>query len=86
MSTEINRLEEDIKHQPRKAPYIAEQHTQFGKTKDEYEREFNILQSIKSAKFIETIVVDLEIDPIQYHKYGCPQEIQQMMDARKVKP
>jgi len=47
-----------------KSMNTAEDHTQFGKVKDEYEREFAILQSIKSAEFRETITAGLETDPL----------------------
>jgi len=66
-----------------KAIISAENHTQFGKIKDEYEREFNILQSIKSAEIRETLVSGLEVSPLQIHKMGWSKEIAEMMEARK---
>jgi len=82
--TALNKQLVKLKENQDRTPVIsAEDHTQFGIIKDEYEREFQILQSIKSAEFSETIVAGLEIDPLQYHKYCCPPEVIEMMEARK---
>lgn len=70
MNKRLESLKEDEITQSSSQMSSAEDHTQFGKVKDEYEREFNVLQSIKSAEFRETIVAGLEIDPLQYHKFA----------------
>ncbi len=70
MNKRLESLKKDEIAQSSSQMSAAEDHTQFGKVKDEYEREFNVLQSIKSAEFGETIVAGLEIDPLQYHKYA----------------
>jgi len=66
-------------------PMIIDDKTSYGKVTNEYEREFQILQSIKSAEFSETIVSGLEIDPIQINEPGWTPEIEKMMLARKLK-
>jgi len=80
----LKKLEEDILYQARKSQSKTEEHTEFGNVKDEYEREFKILQSIKSSEFRETIVSRLEIDPLQISQPGWTPEVEKMMKERKI--
>ena len=68
---------------PHKPAISIEQHSEFAKTKDEYEREFSILQSFKGAEIKEAILVRFEITPLLYHQQGWTKEIEAMMEARK---
>lgn len=46
----------------------AEEKTRFGKVREDYEREQNILDAIKAAEFTETLGDGLERDPLVFHK------------------
>lgn len=65
LATMNKRIEGLKKDESSKSSYqmsSAEDHTQFGKVKDEYEREFNKLQKLKSAEFRESISSGLAMD------------------------
>lgn len=68
MDKRLEKLKIDAEERKSTRMLTAEDHTEFGKVKDEYEREFSILQSIKGAELQETIVEGLEVDPIRYHQ------------------
>ena len=68
MDKRLEKLKVDAEERKSTRMLTAEDHTEFGKVKDEYEREFSILQSIKGAELQETIVEGLEVDPIRYHQ------------------
>lgn len=54
----------------------AEEKTRFGKVREDYEREQNILDAIKAAEFTETLGDGLERDPLVFHKNASTPEIE----------
>lgn len=46
----------------------AEEKTKFGQVKDDYERELNTLESLKSAEFKEELGTELDLNPLVFHE------------------
>ncbi len=55
----------------------AEEKTRFGKVREDYERELNVLEAIEGAEFQESLGEDLERDPLVFHKNARTPEVEE---------